>query len=41
MPSNRVAREEALDLVGNRGFGYLEVRSAAELERGHPEGVKP
>ena len=39
MPIKRVAPEEALDLVRNEGFVYLDVRSVPEFEQGHPEGA--
>lgn len=35
----RVAPEEAHDLMIDRGYVYLDVRSVQEFENGHPQGA--
>ncbi len=35
----RVSPEEALGLMQNEGWAYLDVRSVAEFEQGHPAGA--
>jgi len=37
--ARRVSPEEALDLVREQGFAYLDVRSVPEFEQGHPTGA--
>ena len=39
MSVKRVSPEEALDLVRDQGFVYLDVRSVPEFEQGHPAGA--
>lgn len=39
MAVKRVSPEEALDLVRDRGFVYLDVRSVPEFHQGHPAGA--
>ena len=36
---NRVSPEEALELMKNEGWSYVDVRSVAEFEQGHPSGA--
>lgn len=35
----RITPEQALDLLENEGFAYVDVRSVPEFEAGHPEGA--
>jgi rhodanese-related sulfurtransferase len=35
----RVSPEEALELVKNEGWAYVDVRSVPEFEQGHPAGA--
>ncbi len=39
MPTRRVSPEEALALMREQGYAYLDVRSVPEFEQGHPEGA--
>jgi rhodanese-related sulfurtransferase len=39
MPVKRVSPEEALGLVRDQGFAYLDVRSVPEFHQGHPTGA--
>ena len=39
MPTRRVSPEEALALMREQGYEYLDVRSVPEFEQGHPEGA--
>jgi rhodanese-related sulfurtransferase len=39
MSVKRVSPEEALDLVRDQGYVYLDVRSVPEFEQGHPAGA--
>jgi rhodanese-related sulfurtransferase len=39
MAVKRVSPEEALDLVRDHGYLYLDVRSVPEFDQGHPEGA--
>ena len=39
MTFKRVSPGEALALVRERGYAYLDVRSVPEFEQGHPEGA--
>jgi rhodanese-related sulfurtransferase len=39
MAVKRVSPEEALDLVRDQGFVYLDVRSVPEFHQGHPAGA--
>jgi rhodanese-related sulfurtransferase len=39
MPTRRVSPEEALALMREEGYEYLDVRSVPEFEQGHPEGA--
>ncbi len=39
MPLKRVSPDEALELMRNEGYLYLDVRSVPEFEAGHPEGA--
>lgn len=39
MTFKRVSPGEALALVRERGYAYLDVRSIPEFEQGHPEGA--
>jgi rhodanese-related sulfurtransferase len=39
MPLKRVSPEEAQQLVQSQGYVYVDVRSVAEFEAGHPEGA--
>ena len=36
--ANRISPQEARDLVATQGFVYVDVRSVAEFEGGHPTG---
>ena len=36
---NRVSPEEALELMKNEGWSYVDVRSVPEFEQGHPSGA--
>lgn len=36
---SRIAPEEALKLMREEGYSYLDVRSVPEFEAGHPEGA--
>lgn len=39
MAVKRVSPEEALELVRDQGFAYLDVRSVPEFHQGHPAGA--
>ncbi len=39
MTLRRISPEEALDLVEDEGWVYVDVRTVAEFEGGHPEGA--
>ena len=39
MPVKRVSPDEALALMQEEGYVYLDVRSVPEFEAGHPEGA--
>jgi rhodanese-related sulfurtransferase len=39
MPVKRVSPEEALALLQEQGYVYVDVRSIPEFEAGHPEGA--
>lgn len=39
MSVKRISPEEALALMQNEGYVYLDVRSIPEFEAGHPEGA--
>jgi rhodanese-related sulfurtransferase len=39
VPTRRVAPEEALDLMRERDYVYLDVRSVPEYDEGHPSGA--
>jgi rhodanese-related sulfurtransferase len=39
MAVKRVSPEEALDLMRDRGYAYLDVRSVPEFAQGHPAGA--
>jgi rhodanese-related sulfurtransferase len=39
MSVKRVSPEEAFELVRDQGYVYLDVRSVAEFEQGHPAGA--
>jgi rhodanese-related sulfurtransferase len=39
MPLSRVSPDEALELMRNQGYVYVDVRSIPEFEAGHPEGA--
>ena len=36
--ANRISPQEARDLVAAQGYVYVDVRSVAEFEGGHPDG---
>jgi rhodanese-related sulfurtransferase len=39
MPVKRVSPDDALELMRNQGYVYVDVRSIPEFEAGHPEGA--
>lgn len=39
MTAKRVSPEEALELIRDQGYVYLDVRSVPEFEQGHPAGA--
>jgi rhodanese-related sulfurtransferase len=39
MTTKRVSPEQALALMREQGYAYLDVRSVPEFEQGHPEGA--
>jgi rhodanese-related sulfurtransferase len=39
MPVKRISPDEAEALVNEQGYSYLDVRSVAEFEGGHPKGA--
>jgi len=39
MPTRRVSPEEALALMREQGYAYLDVRSVPEFDQGHPDGA--
>jgi rhodanese-related sulfurtransferase len=39
MPTRRASPQEALALMREQGYSYLDVRSVPEFDQGHPEGA--
>ena len=39
MSFRRVSAEEALELMENEGYSYVDVRSTQEFQAGHPRGA--
>jgi rhodanese-related sulfurtransferase len=39
MTARRVSPQEAQDLIAKEGYVYVDVRSGAEFDRGHPAGA--